>query len=151
MEIPLQTLKLGLLSFWTVWLALIFMTNLFGGLKALGVLPPSWKFASRNLQSVRQATALYRSPAWLPGLLFIMLVLWQGLAAWLFAAAWMESMERGAPAWAAINTAFAASLGIWAALMLSDEIFLQYEKEGSHAVQFIAQLATLASLHLLPA
>lgn len=150
METSLHTLKLGLLFFWTVWLALIFLTNLFGGLKALHVLPHSWKFASRNFQAVQQATALYRAPFWLPALLFTALILWQFLATWLFALASTESLQRGVPAWMAINAAFAASLGLWAALMLSDEVFLQYDKEGAHGVQFIAQLATLASLYLLP-
>jgi hypothetical protein len=57
--------KLGLLFFWMLWLWIAFLTNLCGGLKALGVLPRSWRFASDNFRAVAEAASRYRAPPWL--------------------------------------------------------------------------------------
>ena len=41
MAIELFTLELGLLLFWAAWFAIVFLTNLFSGMKAAGILPES--------------------------------------------------------------------------------------------------------------
>ena len=58
----LFTLKLGLVIFWMLWQLIVFLTNLFEGLKLLRIVPPYWKFASQNYQSVEQATGAYQRP-----------------------------------------------------------------------------------------
>jgi hypothetical protein len=50
----------------------------------------------------------------------------------------------------AVNAAFTAGLSLWAAFMLADEIFKQYDAEHSHVLFFIAQLITFISLYVLP-
>jgi hypothetical protein len=45
--------------------------------------------------------------------------------------------------------AFAASLALWGAFMLMDEIFNAYQVESTHTRVFIAQLVTLLVLGLL--
>jgi len=50
----------------------------------------------------------------------------------------------------AVNAAFTAGLSLWAAFLLADEIFKQYDAEHSHVLFFIAQLITFISLYLLP-
>ena len=46
---------------------------------------------------------------------------------------------------------FAAGLALWAAFMIADEITIKYAYEQSHELLFIAQLATLVALHVIPA
>jgi hypothetical protein len=144
------TLKLGLLFFWTAWLAIVFLTNLCGGLKALGVLPDTWKLASQNFRAVVGATSVYRAPRWVPAVLFAGVIAWQLAAALLFGWAFVSSLAAGRPAWAPIHAAFATALALWAAFMIADEICKQYETQSSHVSFFTAQLLTLVSLHLLP-
>jgi len=49
-----------------------------------------------------------------------------------------------------VNAAFACGLGLWAAFMIADEIFKQYDTQRSHVLFFGAQLLTLLVLHALP-
>jgi hypothetical protein len=150
MDVELLSVKLGLVSFWTLWLSITLMTNVCGGLKALGVLSNDWEFASDNYRAVVQAASVYRAPRWLPVVLFSGVIIWQFLAVILFATASISSFELGALDYRAVNSAFAVSVGFWAALMIADEIFLRYEVEGWHALLFIAQLATWMSFYVLP-
>lgn len=150
MDDGLPPLKLALLLFWTAWFAVVFLTNVFGGLKAMGVLPPSWKFASTNYQAVVKATAIYGPPAWLPPVLFVGVALWQLAITALFAWAAGAWLLDGQLDWRAVNLAFGAGIGLWAAFMLADEIVLKYEFERTHELLFIAQLASLVAMHVLP-
>jgi hypothetical protein len=140
----------GLLFFWTAWLAVVFFTNLCSGLKALGVLPDTWKFASQNFRAVTAATAIYHAPRWVPALLFTGVIAWQLVAVLLFGWAFVSSVTTGRLAWGPIHAAFATALALWAAFMITDEICKQYDTQSSHVSLFTAQLLTLVSLHLLP-
>lgn len=142
--------KLALLLFWTAWFAVVFITNAFGGLRAMGMLPGSWKFASSNYEAVVKATAMYRPPPWLPSLLFAGVLLWQLAVAALFAWAAGGWLFEGRPDWRAVNLAFGGGIALWAAFMLADEITLKYEFERTHELLFIAQLASLMAMHVLP-
>ena len=150
MEIKFLVLKVGLLSFWGLWLLIAFLTNLFEGLKLLRVVPQRWKFASQNFHAVAQATATYHAPPWLPRLLFLGVLLWQLLALGFFGWAIVSSFVAGSLDWGPLNAAFAASLGLLAALMIADEILKQYDLERAHVLFFIAQLVTLMVLYVLP-
>ncbi len=150
MQIDLMTLKLGLLLFWAVWLSLVFLTNLFAGLKAIGILPDKWKFASKNYEAVVKTTSTYTATAWLPGFLFAGVILWQGLALFLFWLASIRSIQGGSLNLTSAATAFAVSLGLWAAFMIADEVFQVYETERSHLLILVGQLLTLISFYVLP-
>jgi hypothetical protein len=150
MEVNLFTLKLGLLSFWGLWLLIAFLTNLANGLKVLRVAPQHWKFASGNFQAVARATATYHAPPWLPRLLFLGVLLWQLLALTFFGWAIVSSSKEGSLDWGLLNAAFAAGLGLLSAFMIADEIFKQYDLERGHVLIFTAQLVTLIVLYVLP-
>jgi hypothetical protein len=147
---PLLTLKLGLLFFWAAWFSIVFLTNLCSALKAAGMLGESWKFASKNYEAVVKAVSIYGAPPWLPRALFLGVVAWQLLAAALFGCAFLSSLQAGALDVPATNVAFAAGLALWAAFMIADEITIKYAYEQSHELLFIAQLATLVALHVIP-
>jgi hypothetical protein len=139
------TLKRGLLLFWAAWLSLVFLTNLLDGLKAAGLLPEGWSFASGNYRFVCETTARHGTPAWLNGVLFAGVVCWEGLAAVLFWLAGLRLRARGLR-----YAAFAAGLSLWAAFVLADEVFVAYLVEATHWRLFTAQLATLLAVELLP-
>jgi hypothetical protein len=149
-EINLFVLKLALLFFWAAWFSIVFLTNLFSGLKAAGVLGETWKFASKNYEAVAKAVSIYRAPSWVPRLLFLGVVLSQFIAAALYGWAFISSFKAGTLDATAVNAAFAAGLGLWAAFMLADEITIKYAYEQSPELLFIAQLVTLVTLYLLP-
>jgi hypothetical protein len=148
MEHRLFALKLGLLLFWAAWFSIVFLTNLFSALKAARVVGESWQFASKNYEAVAKAVSVYGAAPWLPKLLFLGVVLWQLLAAVLFACAFVLSLRAGALDAAAVSAAFAAGAGLFAAFMLADEITIKYAYEQAHELLFIAQLASLAALYL---
>jgi hypothetical protein len=142
--------KLVLLTFWSVWFLITFASNLCGGLKEMKLLDARWKFASENYRGVVDATSVYDAPRWLTAVLFAGVILWQLAAAVLFARAAVLSCLDANIAVGAATAAFTAGAGLPAAFMLADEIFLQYERQASHATLFIAQLATWLAVILLP-
>jgi hypothetical protein len=142
-------LKRGLLLFWATWLSVVFTTNLLDGAKALGVLDESWTFASGNYAFLTQTTSRHGTPEWLNAVLFAGVVGWEGLAAVLFWAAWWAFRGGGAGR-PAVYAASCAGLSLWAAFVLADEVFIAYPVEGTHWRLFIAQLATLLAVELLP-
>jgi len=147
---PAVLLKRTLLLFWAVWLTLVFTTNLLDGCKALGLLGPSWAFASGNYRLLAQTTARYGTPAWLNGLLFLGVICWEGVAALLFWLAGVRFRGRGTGGRGVLHAAFTAGLTLWAAFLVADEVFIAYPVEGTHLRLFTAQLATLLAVELLP-
>ncbi len=141
-------MKDGLVFFWAAWLSIVFLTNLFEGLKRLGLLSEGWKFASQNYELIQKTISVYSPPDWLAGVLFLGVVLWQGLALVLLWVAFGWMLAQG-PALAQIDLAFGVLLGLWAAFMLADEIFRAYENQTKHLLIFISQLITVLLLHFL--
>jgi hypothetical protein len=142
-------LKLAILAFWAAWFAIVFLTNLFGALRAAGVLAPEWKFASKNYEMVQKAVSIYSAPTWVARFLFLGVLAWQFTASCLFAWALQASARLGAVAMPQVDTAFAAGILLWAAFMIADEITIKYAMEQPHELLFIAQIACLVVIHLL--
>jgi len=150
MEIKLYALKLGLIAFWGIWFTIVLLTNVFAALRALRVVPQKWKFASQNFELVVRATSRYQSPRWLAGILFCGVVLWQLITVVMFGSAFASSLAAGSLDWIRVNAAFSVGIALWAAFMIADEIFMQYNNERSHVLLFVGQLVTLVTLYLLP-
>jgi len=133
-------LRRGLLLFWAVWLTVVLATNVGDALKELALLDPGWRFASGNYGFIAATTARYGVPAAVNAVLFLGVILWQGVAAGLF--------------WRAVGggcryAAFTSSLMLWAAFAVADELFIAYPLEGTHLRLFIAQLVTLLVIEQL--
>ncbi len=139
-----RLLKRGLLVFWAAWLSLVLVTNLLDAAKATGLLRKTWRFASGNYAFLCQTTDRYHTPSWVNGVLFAGVICWEGLAAVLFWLACWNYQGRS------LYPAFAVGLSLWAAFLLADEIFIAYAVAGTHWMLFIAQLATLLAVELLP-
>jgi hypothetical protein len=146
---PSLFLKRSLLLFWSIWLTVVFVTNVLDGCKALGWLGDNWPFASGNYRFLVETTARYGTPAWLNGLLFLGVIGWEGTAGLLFWLAWLrfrgkEESRR------LLYTAFTVSLALWSTFAITDELCIAYAVEGTHLHLFLAQLVTLLAIELLP-
>jgi hypothetical protein len=143
-------LKRALLAFWAAWLSVVFATNLFDAGKAVGLLGESWALASGNYQIVAEATSRYGTPVWLNASLFLIVILWEGIAALLFWRAWWKYRGGGWRGTSALYAAFIVGLTLWAAFLIAAEMCIAYSFEGTFLRLFIAQLATLIVIELLP-
>jgi hypothetical protein len=147
---PAVWLKRTLLAFWAAWHTLVFATNLCDAGKALGLLGQGWAFASGNYRFLVETTARYGTPSWLNGLLFAGVIGWEGAVALLFGLALVAFQGKGGEGTSVLYVAFTASLTLWAAFALADEVFIAYAVEGTHLRLFTAQIATLLAVELLP-
>jgi hypothetical protein len=147
---PTLFLKRALLAFWAAWLTVVLTTNVLDAAKALGLVPEGWAFASGNYRLMAETTSRYSTPAWLNGLLFAGVIAWEGAAAGLFWLACWRFRGNAAPSRRALYAAFTASLLLWGAFLLADEVFLAYAVAGTHLRLLTAQLATLLAIELLP-
>ena len=138
-----KTLKSGVLMFWAAWFTLVVLTNLFDALKAGRVLPAGWTFASGNWELMLKVTAVHATPVAIVGVLFLGVIAWEAGAAVLFWRAWAAGGRGGL-------AAFTVGLGLWAAFVLADEIFLAYSIEATHLRLFAVQLLSVLALRLLP-
>jgi hypothetical protein len=140
-------LKQGALLFWALWFTLALLANLCDFLKQLGILCDHWKFASGNFSLMKKTTDVYHLAENVVRLLFILVMIWEALAALLMTTALFS--YSGAMT-STVYAAFGVSLGLWAAFLLVDELFVAYPMEATHFQLFIAQLLTLFVLYLLP-
>lgn len=146
---PVHFLKRSLLLFWAVWLSVVFLSNLADALKHIGLLCESWAFASGNLQFIKETTARYGTPDLMNALLFAGVILWEGVATLLFWwAVWTFRGKRSGRK--ALYFAFTASLLLWGAFLVADEVCISYPVESTHLRLFIAHLLTLLAIELLP-
>lgn len=144
------TFKLGLLLFWALYFSLIFITNWFDALKAVGVLGDGWRVASGNWDFVRTTTAIYDTPGWLRAVLFTGVLAWELLGAALFWRAFLVVRRGGAFAGPLLDAPFIAGASLFAAFVLADEIFVAYSVEGTHVRILVALIVSLLAVRLLP-
>lgn len=147
---PAVLLKRTLLLFWATWLTLVFATNVLDAARALGLLGDGWAFASGNYRLLAETTSRYGPPGWLNGLLFAGVICWEGAAALLFWLACWRLRSRAERGRRSLYTAFTASLLLWGAFLVADEVCIAYALAATHLRLFTAQLATLLAIELLP-
>ncbi len=142
-------LKRLLLLFWAVWLSVVFLTNLTGAGKGLGLLGESWTFASYNWKLIQDTTARYKTPGAVNAVLFAGVLVWELLASFLFLRAGWSFRGRNSSR-TVVYLAFTTSLLLWGAFLIADEVFIAYSLESSHLRLFVAHLLTLLAIELLP-
>ena len=148
-----RLLKGGILLFWALWLSIVLASNLADGLKAAGALPEGWVFASGNYRLMLKLTGVYHTPKWIVAGLFCGVLIWEGVASVLFWRAVSGFKRTGAEDLSRVYAAFCVSLGLWAALLVSDEIFLAFKVstiEVGHLNVFSGQLLSLLAIRFLP-
>lgn len=153
MKLTLSTLKRAILLFWALYLTLVLASNVTDALKVLGVLPEAWAFASGNYALVNRVMDIYGTPDAVVALCFAGVLVWEAGAAWLFWRAFGRFRGSDLRGLASVDAAFTASLGLWMAFVLADELFIAYEiagLEATHVRLFVAQLLSLMAVRLLP-
>jgi hypothetical protein len=138
-----RTFKSGVLLFWAAWFTIVVLTNVFDALKAGGVLPGVWTFSSGNWELMLKVTAAHGTPVAVVGVLFLGVIAWEAVAGILFWRAWAAGGRGGV-------IAFTVGLGLWAAFVLADEVFIAYTLEAAHLRLFGLQLLSVLALRLLP-
>ncbi|HXY37418.1 MAG TPA: hypothetical protein VEI07_24530 [Planctomycetaceae bacterium] len=143
-------LKFVLVFVWASWLTVVLTTNSLDGLKALGLLPENWAFASGNYRFLVATTARYGATTWINAILFSGVIAWDATAAILFWRAACLFPSRSRRGTSPMRLAFAVSLSLWGSFLVADEVCVAYEVEGKHLLLFIAELVTLLAIELLP-
>ncbi|GAB4031763.1 hypothetical protein [Spirosoma gilvum] len=144
-----KRIRSGLLLFWALYFTIVWLSNSTDALKVLSILPGKWPFASGNYTLIVRVVAIYQSPVWLSGLFFAGVILWEGISAILFWKAFRASVQQSLTQQSAISLAFGFSIGLWAAFILADEIFLAYMLGGIAATHYNLLLAELATFILV--
>jgi len=149
-----RTLKRLLLLFWAVWLSLVVSGNTCDALKALGVLPESFAYASGNYRTILEVLAPFDLPVALGGVLFAGVILWETIAAASFW--WIGLTFQGYHARerrGLLIFTIMLSLGLWGTFQIACEALpspLAYQLAGTHRMLFTETLATLLAVVLLP-
>ena len=139
-------IKRGILFFWAAYFTIVLASNLADGLRAMTLLPEAIRFVSGNYALVHRVTRIYEVPGAGVALLYAGVLAWQALAATLFWRAFAAWRRGSAPEAGVVNAAFAAGLGLWAAFILVDELFIAYEIAGLEATHVALLSAQLLSL-----
>lgn len=143
-------IKQGLLLFWALWFSIAATTNIFDGLKVLGLLAHSWAFASGNYSFIVEITHVYNAPGWLTAFFFMLIIIWECAAAFLLWQAFRKFTGTNNKSLALIYNAFTVSMALWACFIIADEIFIAYKVENTHRQLLALQLLSLLALRLLP-
>jgi hypothetical protein len=146
-------LNRGLLLLWSGWFSTVFASNLADGLRQVGVLQTSWRFASGNFSLISEAIGIYSfSKPW-ASVLFGAVLLVQLAASLLFWRAFVDpqaAVTRGHPK---VLQAFSVAVGLFAGFLLADEFFIVYERlpalETTHLLVFCALLLSLVVISVL--
>lgn len=136
-----------LVTFWTVWFALVLASNITDLAQSLGWLPSGWRFVSGNYALLQRTTAIYSLPPWANRALFVGVIAWEAVATCLLAGA-LAALCTGRLTPARTELAFAVAAGLFAAFALADELFLAFAGglEATHLRVLVALLVSLLVL-----
>lgn len=145
-----RSVKRGFLVYWALFMTIVWITNVFSGMKAAGWLSEDWSFASPNFELVAGSVGNLGGPRWLAGLLFIGVILWEGVAALLFWAAAARYGRKSRGIWGSVEVPFIVGFALWGAFVLAGEIFIDYQFNATHMALFSAMALSLMMIRLLP-
>ena len=143
-------LKRGLVFFWALYLTIVLVTNFFDALQHIGVLGERWKATSSNYEAILQVMSIYSGPAFVPGLAFAGVIVWESIITVLFWRAFAAYRPGPTAQLRPVYAAFTAMVALWAAFMIADDVFIAYSFEAGHRSLLAVSLASLLTLVLLP-
>lgn len=141
-----KTIQAVLLLFWALYFSFVLCSNSTDALKALGLLPANWVFASGNYALVQKVVGIYHSPVWLAGLFYTGVLVWQAVGAVLLWSAFAATVRQTQDYPLAAYRALTVTIGLWAAFILADEFFLAYDMSGLSATHFSLLIAEIGTL-----
>ncbi|MBN8825161.1 MULTISPECIES: hypothetical protein [unclassified Spirosoma] len=144
-----KRIRAGLILFWALYFSIVWSSNTADALKTLSILPTNWTFVSGNYTLIVRVLAIYQSPTWLARLFFGGVILWEALGAIYFWKAFGAVNRQTLTQTASIHRAFGVTIGLWAAFILADEVFLAYMLGGLSTTHYLLLLSELASFILV--
>jgi hypothetical protein len=142
--------KRGVLFFWAAWLTVVTATNVLDAMVAMGALPSSVTFVSRNWRAINTVMDPLAVPRAMQSLLFAGVIAWEALAAGLYWRALARYRGRPLVAEPAALLATVVNLGLWGAFQVLDEVVFAYAPENVHRSIFVSQMVTILVLQLVP-
>ncbi|GEM87204.1 hypothetical protein [Meiothermus granaticius] len=146
MELSIAQIKSGIVLLWALWLSLVTLMNGLEALKALGSLPSRFKTSS-NWSLMLRVTETYRTPVWLVGVLFALVILWELLTS---VALWV-ALFSGSPEVA--TTALGLLTLLWGGFMLANQFYMAWLTDpglvAAHRSLFGVSLLSLLAYRLL--
>ncbi len=128
MKISETILKRILLLIWALWAMFVTLSNVCDGLKAIGIFPDSFKFVSGNFGYIQAATQIYNFPVWLNAVLFILVILWEGIISFLFFKAFFNYNSNNNSQFV---LPFLFAIILFGGFLIMDEILIVYDRLGS--------------------
>lgn len=148
-----HVLRRGILLFWSGWLSVVFASNLADALRHLGALPASWPFTSGNFSLIFEAVGIYAFSRSLAPVLFGAVLLVQLAASVLFWRAFLDRRAVTSRDHPKLLQAFSVALGLFAGLLVADELFIVYDRlpglETTHLLVLCGLLLSLVVIWLL--
>jgi hypothetical protein len=136
----------GLLLFWSAWFSVVFTSNLADGLREVGVLPRGWRLVSGNFKLINESIDIYSLGKSWAAIFFGAVVVAQLGAALLF---WRAVLDRDSitkPGDRKALQAFSLGIGLFAAFLVADELFIVYDRiSGLETTHLLVLCALLLS------
>lgn len=136
----------GLLLFWGLYFSLAGTGNLLDLLKQIERRGRYFKFSSGNYELLSKVASKYGTPPRVIKSIFAFIMSWELLSAASYLAA--LALYVSGSAWFA-QYAFFTGMGLFAGLVLGNEMFVFYEDEEEHVVLLMAQLISYIAFAVL--
>lgn len=143
MKASAVTVQKIVLIFWSCYFSIVTLTNILDGLRAMGVLPKDWKFASGNFEMILQTTTNLAVPIGLNAFLFCGVIILELIASILFWKSVTNTNDEN------VYSAYSVGLILFAGFIMADEIFCDYTFESIHMRIFFGLLVSLIAIILL--
>jgi hypothetical protein len=143
-------IKDGMVLFWAAWISIVVMTNIVAALRVAGLVSPDAGLASGNYTAIVKVSDRLSIPHALDFILFLIVILWEAIAAVLLWRASVYSLAGSSLRMVAADTALAVLLALFGAFMLADEVFHAFKVENDHRGIAAFILISLIAFHTLP-
>jgi hypothetical protein len=141
-------IKDGIVLFWAAWISIVVVTNVAAALRVAGLLSPDTNLASGNYTAIVKVSDRLSLPHALDFILFLVIILWETIAAILLWRAAVYSLAGSPLRTGATDTGLGILLALFALFMLADEIFHAFEVENDHRGIAAFILISLIAIHL---
>jgi hypothetical protein len=148
--LTLVAIKRGLLLYWSLWFTIVFAMSVFAGLQELGVIDKGWEIAPGRFALISSTTAIYGVPAGAHGVWMLGVIVWEGIAVGAFWRTFYKFHGLKNAGGRALAVAFLLALSLYATFLLADKFPVNHLYEATHLKIFVAQVASLLAIYLLP-
>lgn len=140
----------GIIVFWAAWISIVVIANVVDALRVAGILPADTRLASGNYTAIVHESDRLSVPHTLDFIIFLIIILWEALAAVLLWRAAVYEVAGSHLRMGAADTGLSALLILFAGFILADEVFHAFKTETDHRSIVILLLVSLIALHVLP-